>query len=101
MRLIDADTLIDEFEKYCKWECNLIDANDPDGLKCHSCPLFYCCEKIENELTIYPVTHHANGLWIQDKYTRRCSSCGNAFWMRSGNEWDYCPICGSKNKWGD
>lgn len=96
MRLIDADSLIDELEDLCKRIC---DSSDPEGLNCAICPLAIGVEKIENELTVYPCAHRAGGIWIQDKYTRRCSNCGNAYWMRSGNEWNYCPTCGSKNKW--
>lgn len=41
-----------------------------------------------------PVKH---GKWIADKYTRKCSECKSTYWMREGNEWNYCPNCGSKN----
>ena len=38
-----------------------------------------------------------NGEWIEDKYTRKCSVCGSTYWMRGGDEWNYCPNCGAKN----
>lgn len=49
---------------------------------------------IESVPTIDPVKH---GKWIADKYTRKCSECESTYWMREGNEWNYCPNCGAKN----
>ncbi len=51
-------------------------------------------EGVKQLPTIDPVKH---GKWIKDKYTRKCSECESTYWMREGNEWNYCPNCGSKN----
>ena len=42
---------------------------------------------------VAPVRH---GRWISDKYTRKCSACGNTYWLRFADHWDYCPSCGAK-----
>lgn len=43
------------------------------------------------------IDHVKHGKWIADKYTRKCSECESTYWMREGNEWNYCPNCGAKN----
>lgn len=44
-----------------------------------------------------PIVEPKRGEWVEDKYTRKCSVCGSTYWRRGGDEWNYCPNCGSKN----
>lgn len=74
MRLIDADTL----PKYTGMALSAVDV----------------ARAVEAAQTIDPVKH---GKWIADKYTKKCSECKSTYWMREGNEWNYCPNCGPKN----
>ena len=70
-RLIDADAL-KELLYYDKATCAVIDE-------------------------VPTIDHVKHGEWIADKYTRKCSECESTYWMREGNEWNYCPNCGAKN----
>ena len=86
MRLIDADALADKMMKadmpphYIggRYQTGFMDARS----------------MVITAPSIDPVKH---GKWIADKYTRKCSECESTYWMREGNEWNYCPNCGSKN----
>lgn len=77
MRLIDADELL-------KHKGNCYDINGH---------LLYAVGtgNIMAAKTIEP----KKGKWIADKYTRKCSECESTYWMREGNEWNYCPNCGA------
>lgn len=86
MRLIDADALADKMMKADmpphdiggRYQTGFMDARS----------------MVITAPSIDPVKH---GKWIADKYTRKCSECESTYWMREGNEWNYCPNCGSKN----
>lgn len=81
MRLIDADALI-----YTK-------AFAPCGNgKYDAVNIVY-----ETDIDAAPTIEPKHGKWIADKYTRKCSECESTYWMREGNEWNYCPNCGAKN----
>lgn len=87
MRLIDADALKDVAGKISVQDKGVIVESVVDT----------AVAMVEEIVNHAPTIEPKRGEWIEDKYTRKCSICGSTYWRRGGDEWNYCPNCGSKN----
>lgn len=103
MRLIDADALLKRMQDYygivADMEKIMVETIFVDGeggefvIQTAKTTL----EEIEDFFKNTPTIEPKRGEWVEDKYTRKCSICGNAYWRRGGDAWNYCPNCGARN----
>lgn len=91
MRLIDADTAIDAFDKLC--DANCVYSKKQRAVMCGACLLGSAFDVID-ELP----TAERKGYWIgTDNDKVKCNYCGKSYdWTSEAQYYDYCPSCGAR-----
>lgn len=82
-RYIDADKLIEAWERECESATDLFDAFD------------YAIE----DTPTADVTEVKHGEWKRSGPLLECQRCGEIYSQLGGNadkDWNYCPSCGAK-----
>ena len=63
---------------------------------CHASPKRYVCAEVKtiNAIPAADVRPVEHGVWLKNKYRRRCRDCGCA----GAKDWKFCPVCGRQMK---